>query len=366
MFLHHAFAYPLALVLLALLPVLGLLALWARRRRRQALACLGSTTALEGLLGRRWKNGLVRGLCLTCGLACLGAGTAGPQWGRDWSQSAAPGRDLVVVLDCSRSMFAEAPSRLERARAGLLDLCGEVEKRGGHRLALVVFAGRAKRSCPLTLDYDHFRETVSSLDLTANDPDLEPRLGMASGTRIGQGLAEALAAHDPRFRGARDILLLSDGDDPARDGEWRPAADDAARQGIPVHVVGIGDPDRAHPIPLAAAPDGWLHYEGREVLTRLQEAPLREIAQRTHGLYEPAGTRTLPLGALYLNVIAGQPVREESDDALPVYRSRYRWLLLPAFALLALSMAIPDQVRRARSAPDFSPPPPSLPETATP
>src|SRR5947209_20353177 len=102
MFLHHAFAYPLALVLPAVLPVLGLLALWARRRRRQALARVGSATALEGLLGRRRKARLVRGLCLVCGLACLGAGTAGPQWGRDWGQSAAPGRDLVVVLDCSR------------------------------------------------------------------------------------------------------------------------------------------------------------------------------------------------------------------------------------------------------------------------
>src|SRR3954452_21521965 len=178
--LRHAFAYPPALTLLALLPVLGLLALWSGYRRRQALARLGSVLALETFLpARRWPR-LLRGLFLLPGLLCLALGTAGPQWGRDWDQSAASGRDLVVVLDCSRSMFAEAPSRLERARAGLLDLSRAVEKRGGHRLALVVFAGRARRACPLTHDYDHFRDRVRQINTQAPDPDLEAGPGAAS------------------------------------------------------------------------------------------------------------------------------------------------------------------------------------------
>ncbi len=80
---------------------------------------------------------------MALGLIALILGTSGPQWGRDWDQSAAPGRDLVVVLDCSRSMFAETPSRLERAKTALLDLCDALKKRGGHRVALVVFAGSA-------------------------------------------------------------------------------------------------------------------------------------------------------------------------------------------------------------------------------
>ena len=53
--------------------------------------------------------------------------------------------------------------------------------------------------------------------------------------------------------------------------------------------------------------------------TRLEEAPLRDIAEMTHGVYFPAYTRTLPLGQVYINAIAGQSRREESDDALPVY-----------------------------------------------
>lgn len=138
----------LVLYLLALLPALGLLFLWDRWRRRRAFARLGSPASLQALVhapggGRFW-----RGLFLTLGLLCLVLGTAGPQWGRDYTQSTASGRDLVVVLDCSRSMFAETPSRLERAKTALLDLSQTIEKRGGARLALVVFAGRAAWPAP--------------------------------------------------------------------------------------------------------------------------------------------------------------------------------------------------------------------------
>ena len=37
------------------------------------------------------------------------------------------------------------------------DLMDAVSKRGGHRVAVVVFAARPKLVCPLTTDYDHVR-----------------------------------------------------------------------------------------------------------------------------------------------------------------------------------------------------------------
>ena len=244
---HHWFAQPAALVLLAFLPLLGMLYLWNCWRKRRAFARLGNPASLQGLVDAPRGRPLWRGLFLTLGFIALVLGTAGPQWGRDYTQSAAPGRDLVVVLDCSRSMFAETPSRLQRAKTALLDLVETVKHQGGHRLALVVFAGRARLACPLTHDYDHFRTAVESVDADAPDPELEPGPGAVSGTRIGAAIHEALLAHDPRpeFRVPRDILLLSDGDDPAHDGEWREGANEAHEQGVPIYTVGIGDPDAA-------------------------------------------------------------------------------------------------------------------------
>jgi Ca-activated chloride channel family protein len=332
--------------LLLALPALMVLGVWSARRRRQALARLGDAPALEMQMASRrgWRR--LRGLSLVVGLLALAVGMAGPQWGRDWSQSAAPGRDVVVVLDCSRSMLAETPSRLERAREALLDLADAAEGRGGHRLALILFAGKARLACPLTHDYDHFRSQLDNLSAIAQGRDLAPAAGEKSGTRLGQALALAATCDDTRYTGARDILLLSDGDDPGRDAEWRNGARIATALGIRIHAVGIGDPNTASLIRLDSGP---LLYDGQPVKTRLEESPLRDIAEATDGTYTSARTRTLPLGALYLDTIDNERRREDSDDALPVYQQRYAWFLAPALAFLALFTFLGDgSVRGSR------------------
>lgn len=324
---------------LTALPMLVALGVWSSRRRRLALARLGDAATVDMQLASRrgWRR--LSGLCLLLGFGGLGVGMAGPQWGRDWDQSAAPGRDVVVVLDCSRSMLAETPSRLMRARNALLDLADAVESRGGHRLALVLFAGKAQLACPLTHDYDHFRSKLDSLEALAQGRDLEPRPGEKSGTRLGQALSLAAACDDPRWAETRDILLLSDGDDPARDAEWRNGSRVAVALGIRVHAVGIGDPNTASVIRLDSGP---LKYDGQLVRTRLEEAPLHEIAEMTGGSYTSARTRTLPLGSLYLDTIEHLPEREDSEDALPVYQQRYAWFLAPALGFLILFTFLGD------------------------
>jgi len=337
--LRHAFAHPWMLWFLTALPVLIALGVWSSRRRQQALARLGDPATVDMQLASRRGWRWLSGLCLLLGFLGMGIGMAGPQWGRDWNQSAAPGRDLVVVLDCSRSMLAETPSRLERARDALLDLADTVESRGGHRLALVLFAGKAQLACPLTHDYDHFRSKLENLEAVAQGRDLVPRAGEKSGTRLGQALSLAAACEDSHLAETRDILLLSDGDDPVRDAEWRNGARVAVSLGIRVHTIGIGDPNTASPIRLDSGP---LTHDGQLVRTRLEEAPLREIAEMTGGTYTSARTRTLPLGSLYLDTIDHLPEREDSDDALPVYQQHYAWFLAPALGFLVLFTFLGD------------------------
>lgn len=341
------FANPWAFSLLSLMPLLSVLGFFALRRRRQALARLGNRMTLEILIAPRPGWRLLRSLSMSVAMTLLATAIAGPQWGRDWSQSVAPGRDLVVVLDLSRSMFAEQPSRLERARSGLIDLIASLKQRGGHRVALVAFAGRPRVLCPLTHDYDHLREVVEALDMTGPPREVLATENEASGTRIGAGLREALDLHDPRHQGYQDTLLLSDGDDPLRDGEWRlPAAETRAR-GIPIHTVGLGDPGRDHTIPLGE--DRTLEHEGQQVRTRLREEPLREIAEITDGTYTAVQTGAFPLGQLFRATIEPRPVREESDDTLPLLQQRYAWFLGGALGLLALDMLLGQRTRSHRA-----------------
>ena len=340
--LREWFGNPWAFTLLAALPVLGVLALFATWRRRRVLARLGQLTTLATSVRRgRWRRWL-RMLAFSAGLTALVAGVAGPRWGRDAEVRVMPGRDLMVVLDVSRSMLAEdvRPNRLDRAKAALVELADRVQRRGGHRLGLVVFAAHGKVVCPLTHDYDYFRAKVEEFDAAHLPADLRPGLdGPISGTRIGEGLQKAVEAHDARFQGFQDILLISDGDDPADDGEWAEGAKAARAAGIRVFTVGIGDPEVGGRIPFG---NDVLRYEGREVWSRLQEKPLEEIARRTGAGYTAARKEPPRLGELFRERIEPGPVREVMDDALSIRRQRYPWFFGAAFLLLGITMMISE------------------------
>jgi Ca-activated chloride channel family protein len=333
------FAHPTLIVGLAASPVLTILFVYAWLRRRRALAALGSTLGVRRQLLahpglRRWRS-----LCVLNGVVLVALACAGPQWGREYGQSRASTGDLVVVLDLSRSMQAEQPSRQERALRMLRDLADTLEQRGGRRVAVVAFAAEARLLFPLTQDYDHFRHIVRQIHMDDLPPLVPgPDTPFQSGTRIGAGLRLAVATAAAAHAGRPTVFLLSDGDDPASaDEEWLQGVQEARSHGILVHTVGIGDPDRPHAIPDGA---DVLRYQGKEVRTRLNEALLEDIARRTGGAYLPAHTHKLPLGTLAMNLMAQQPIGEDqaADDALPVYRQQYAWFLAPGLVLLLLSL----------------------------
>lgn len=342
-YLSH-FAHPEALLLLGVFPLLWIVGLVAYFRRKKALALLGSRPALRSLTAvGRWRRTLIS-FCSSTAFTLLVLAIAGPQWGYDPEPALASGRDLVLVLDVSRSMLAEdlLPSRLGWAKRALLELVDDVQRRGGHRLGLVAFAGRTRVICPLTPDYDHFREAVRNLDPA--DPQLAPapgEEGPASGTRIGQALIQAVQLHEPRFRDFQDVVLLSDGDDPARDDEWHAGVQAARAAGIPVHTVGVGNPEADSEIRGASGQP--LRYEGRAVLTRLQEKPLEDIARWTGGAYLAAWNERRPLGKWFRAWSQGRPGRDLGDDPLPALEPRYAWFFGPALALFTLGTLISDR-----------------------
>jgi len=154
-----------------------------------------------------------------------------------------------------------------------------------------------------------------------------------------------------RFTGAQDILLLSDGDDPARDEEWSAGIAPAQNLKIPIHVVGIGTPDQDNFIPYR---DDFLKHKQLLVTTRLREDPLQEIARQTGGMYLPARNRDFRLGAFFRDVLEPRGTRTaseiESIAGLPVPKQQYAWFLGAALALFVGSMLISDRYRaRPRS-----------------
>src|SRR4051812_1618037 len=140
---------PALLWSLATLPALAALALWSRRRRRALVARLGPPGVIASQVERppgRWRAAVG----WTLGLAPRAVGAAGPHWGLGPPSPTAPGRDVVVVVDVSRSMLARdaLPSRLGRAQDAVREFADAVQARGGHRLPPVAVPRPTARRRP--------------------------------------------------------------------------------------------------------------------------------------------------------------------------------------------------------------------------
>jgi len=334
-------ARPDLLALLALLPAAALLFAHARRQRRRALATLGSVTLLrnqfEGIPARRGRSRLLVLLSLSLIIVVL----AGPRWGVG-DPGIIRGRDLMISIDLSKSMLAddmrdpagERAQRWQAAKRSVRELVESIRQRGGHRVGLVLFAGRPWVVCPLTSDYEHFLMRLDEYDPLAPPAEVNPPKGeqAPSGTRLGAGMAEAVRWQDERFPGQRDVLLLSDGDDPAddRDTEVAAALEFVRDARVPVHTVGLGDPTEGTTLTYKRS-DGEEEVVGP---TRLHEQPLKEIARATRGSYLPAHRVQPDLANWFRTQIEPTGSRELPDDALPQPRDRAVWFLLPAIVLL--------------------------------
>ena len=235
--------------------------------------------------------------------------------------------DIMVVLDVSRSMLAEdvAPNRLTRAKA---EIQGMSRQLAGHRLGLVVFAGRASPRCALTPDQAYFNLALRGVDT---------RSAGRGGTRIGEAVRAALAGF-PAGPGAKVIVLITDGED--QDSNPLQAAEQAKAAGVTIVAVGLGS-EQGAPITLTDPQTGaktQLSYDGQPVMSRLDGETLRQMALATGGVYVPAGTSALDLESIVRQNIS--PIlRAAADTSTTVIPAeRYPWLVL--ISLLALVAAV--------------------------
>ncbi len=332
--------HPSGFALLVVPVALAMFAWRQRRRGARRLDAVGQPVTVFALRTR--PNRGRRGAVVLTALAWLflTVGIVGPTWGVGEADGVAVGRDVVIVLDVSRSMLATDAAGPARWRAAVDGAKGLVESlRGrGHRVGLIAFAARPKVLAPLTTDSHHILTLLAELDAARPPAEVRPAPGTlsASGTRIGLALRAAVAAHDPRFPGAQDIILLSDGDDPADDREWLTGVSAARQARVPVHAIGFGDPAHDSPILIAGRLLEATNAAGVRdpVQTRLREDVLTEIASATGGHYDPARQEPARLAEYFRTHVETDATRELTDDATPQPRDRSG----PFFALAAVCL----------------------------
>lgn len=320
-----------------LVPPLVVLAVVAARRagRRRLVEAVGERGVRAALRAGGGTPGAERGslAMLALGLVLGGVALLGPVGGeRDDAgarEGLAPGADVVLCLDVSRSMRARdvAPDRLTHAAREIEAL---VARPSAHRFALVVYAGEARLVAPLTHDGD----AVAALAALA-DPSDVTRGGADLGAALDAALDAAAGARGDASRPVAAAILIGDGGASTPDAGRAAAAGAKALQaaarcaaaGVRVHALAVGTSLGGKlPVPTASG-ETWLRDRtGAEVVVPLDAAPLEAVTRAAGGVVRWAAPEPGALAALVAKAVVPLARRAAEEERLRRRPSHGPWL----------------------------------------
>jgi Ca-activated chloride channel homolog len=232
------------------------------------------------------------------------------------------GRDVLLALDLSGSMETQdMPAPGDGAMLNRVDAARDVLKafiagRKDDRLGLIVFGTVAFVLAPFTRDH---AVLLALLDETF------PRMAGPQ-TMIGDALGLAAQVFERAAVAGRLLVLLTDGNDSGSRVPPQRAAEIAARVGVKVYAVSLGDP-------------------GAVGEAALDIAALEAMARATGGEHFHAGDPSA-LSEVYRRIDAMEPTPAQAVSWRP--RTPLFVLPLAGFALLAALLAIAGEWRASR------------------
>jgi Ca-activated chloride channel homolog len=333
------FAYPWLLLALPLLPVLLLLLhRWSSARALRKLDAVIAPRLREQLLRsvdfrQRWWKAIL----LSLGLGAIAVAVARPQFGLKPMEVERSSVDFIIALDLSRSMLAEdveGKARLEAAKDGIDKL---LDTLGSDRAGLIAFAGDAFLSAPVTQDHESVKRNLAALDTN-------------SVAKQGSDMAKAIKLAQKTFENGKyetkALVLVTDGEE--LQGDAMVAAREASAKGMMIFTVGVGTslgariPDRPRGGGSAGIAKFAKNEFGNDVLTRLNERMLQQLAAAGRGFYEPFGKEGAGLVSTWhrgLEPLAKGTQTKQSKDM----EEYFQFPLAIAIALLLTEMLVSDR-----------------------
>lgn len=327
-----------ALLLLWVLPILAGAYIFSNLKRKQALALFSQLEYFKNINNSVVQSKrILKQILVVVAAAFMVLAIARPGWNPQPRKVERKGRDVVFLLDVSKSMLAQdlAPSRLERAKIAIKDCVAQLQ---GDRVALVIFAGAALVKCPLTLDYGFFRGMLD--DITVYSVT-------RGGTKIGDAIRKILAeVYDDKEKRFKDIILITDGED--HDSFPVDAAKKAADRGIRIVAIGLGDENTGRRIPIknSAGEITFMKYQDEqgnehEVWTKLDADTLRKMANATDGgKYLNVSTKNFDLGTIYKELIRAAEQKNLKSESVTLYDEKFQIFLGLALLLLCIEVII--------------------------
>ena len=331
--MNFQFQYKEFLLLLSALVVFATLFLFLLRWKKRTIKKIGDNRLVQQLI-KNFSPRLFTGKFVLFSFAfALGviavANLRTPGSAENISRK---GIDVVIALDVSKSMLATdlSPNRLERAKQMILKLMDQMPN---DRIALVLFAGKAYLQMPLTIDHG-----AAAIFVSSATPDAIP----AQGTVFSDALQMSARAFNTKEGRFKSVILISDGED--HDEEALKAAESISQQGIMVCTVGIGSPEGSQ-IPDEATNDYKRDAMGNIVISKLNEDELKQIAEKTNGIYVHFESSDQTINEL-MQQLSQVEKKTFTDVSLLNYTTYYMWFAGLMFVLLILEFVLPERKRK--------------------
>jgi Ca-activated chloride channel homolog len=328
-------AHPQFLYLLLVIPLLVLLFVYARERKKKALSVFGDFNLVKRLMPEySGTRQVMKFITWSTAWLFLVIGLADPQTGSKLEKIQRKGVDMVFALDVSNSMLAQdiTPNRLERAKQSIVHLLGKLDN---DRVGLVIFAGKAYVQMPLTTDYSATRLFLSNIN-----PGMVP----VQGTAIGDAIETSVSSFG-NTKQSKAIIVISDGEN--FEDNAIEAARAAAGKGIRVYTIGIGLPEGA-PIPVYSG-NTQIGYKkdasGTTVITRLNEPMLQDIAKAGNGIFVRANNSQSGVQEVF-DQINKLEKAEYNEAYFSDYEDGFQFFILAALILVFAEVLIADRKGR--------------------
>lgn len=312
-------------------------------RLRRATAAMGEPARIRELFtfDSARRRGY-KGVLLVAAVLLSFLAAARPQFGKGERLIPRTNLDVVLVLDFSKSMYAQdvKPSRIFRAKVEIERL---VKTLRGARFGAVAFAGEAM-SFPLTSDGAAVAQFLRQL--SPNDMPV-------GGTAIARALDHGrdLLARDPfSAKHERVMVLVTDGED--LEGDPVEVARQIGAGKTTIHVVQIGGrtPERIPEIGTDGSVQGYrTGADGRPLTTALTaegEAQLEGIAKAAGGELVRAEKGTTGIDTV-ATALRNKMVTELGERVENVYADVFHYPLALALLLLLVEAFWPEAPRRA-------------------
>jgi Ca-activated chloride channel homolog len=321
---------PIYFYVLLAIPVIVVLFLGVLVWKRRAQKRFAASDLLKRLSPNRSVFKPVLKVIVFClAVACLTIGLVNPKIGTKIENVKREGVDVVFALDVSKSMLAEdiAPNRIEKSKQLITQILNSL---GGDRIGIIGYAGSAFPQVPITTDF-------ASAKLFLNNMNTD--MVSSQGTAINEAIEMAKTYYNDEEQTNRVLFIISDGED--HEGNIESIAEEAATLGIKIYTIGVGT-EKGAPIPIKR--NGVLQYYKRDqnneqVITRLGEETLKQIAQEGNGTYIP-GNNTKEVVENVTAILNGMDKKTFDSKQFTDFKDQFQWFLAGALFLLVLDMLL--------------------------